>query len=348
MNFNFIQTRAVIVSMAALLASISTTAMAQSANIGVNAAIKGDVTIQTAEETAKQAVVKDKVYLGQKINAEKLSSLQILLKDETVFTVGPECEMTIDKYVYDPDKNNNSLTANVSKGMFRFMSGNVSKQGAEAVNITTPVGSMGVRGTIVEGLIGKDVFANATREGLITANMAFDPAKATMFILRGPGKNKQGVNRKGEITITSGTHTVTVKGSNKGVFIPSPGAKPIVFTPSLTTYKNFSDQLRTKPTNSRSYSAFEFNQNFDLSKAAIAGGGAKTQIKTNPTLTDTVPKTTGSTPVKPVVTTGGGLSGGTVIIGLGTIAGIGVLINEVTNDDDTSGDDREPETETQE
>lgn len=233
----------------AIVVCLASPAFAQVAEVGVNAAVKGDVTIESQGQAAKQALVKQAVYLGDAINSSKLASLQVLLKDETVFTVGPECELTIDRFVYDPQDNSNSLKASVKKGMFRFMSGNVSKSGPDAVSIDTPVASLGVRGTIVEGLVGRDAIALARSMGLISADMQVDPDGATLFVLRGPGQARKGRDRKGEITVTSGGGSVTLNQSGQAVFVASADAAPTAPTVlPEDAFDLFNDRLRTAPT----------------------------------------------------------------------------------------------------
>ncbi len=226
--------------------------------IGVNSAVKGDVTIQSHAQIAKQALVKDPLFLGDKVTTAQDSSLQVLLKDQTVFTIGSDCALTIDKYVYDPNKSNNSLSATVSKGMFRFMSGNISQSGPDAVTIDTPVASMGVRGTMVEGLVGADAIAHVIKNGLISPDTKVDSNGATLFVLRGPGQRSQARNQKGEISITSAGETVTLNRSGFAVFVASadtPPSEPFELQASI--FNAFNTTLRTKPTGGASFEPFE-------------------------------------------------------------------------------------------
>ena len=111
------------VSSSALLAfSVVNPAFALSEAIGINSAVKGNVLVQSGNQNAKQAVVKDDVLLGDAITSALDSSLQVLLKDETIFTVGPDCELIIDKFVYDPSKITNNMGATVSKGCLLYTS----------------------------------------------------------------------------------------------------------------------------------------------------------------------------------------------------------------------------------
>ena len=232
-------------------------AMASNTEIGVNAAVKGDVTIQSGEQRAKQAVVTKPVLLGDVVNSNKVGSLQVLLKDQTMFTVGPDCNLTIDKFVYDPDKNSNALTASVKKGMFRFMSGNISKSGPDSVSVNTPIASMGVRGTMAEGLIGMEAIDMARNAGVITSNTKVDPINASLFVLRGPGRKNSSKNKRGKISVTSAGETVTVKKSGMAVFVAdksTPPSQPFMLLDA--DLDKFHSKLRTAPTSQQSYKPF--------------------------------------------------------------------------------------------
>ncbi len=239
------------------LLTFSNTAFAAGEVIGVNSAVKGNVTVQMSGQSAQQAAVRDSIRIGDEVNSAHSSSLQVLLKDQTTFTVGADCVLTIDKFVYNPATSANAMTASVAKGMFRFMSGNISKSNPNSVTIDTPVASMGVRGTMVEGLVGSDAIRYAIAQGLIDANTKVDRDGATLFILRGPGRGRSGKNRKGEISVTSGGQTVTVRRAGSMVFVPSRDASPLeVGFVSDTLLEVFSNTLRTKPVGSASYKPF--------------------------------------------------------------------------------------------
>ena len=230
--------------------------------IGINSAVKGDVSVLTEGQlAAAEAVVQDPIHIGDEINSKHLSSLQVLLKDQTVFTVGPDCLLTIDKYVYDPSTKKNKMAASVAKGMFRFMSGNISKSGAGAVSIDTPVASMGVRGTMVEGIVGEEAIQYALEAGLIDENDIVDRQGATLFFLRGPGRRNSGVNKRGEISVTSGGETVNVRKSGSIVFVANKDASPIEqgFVPDALI-EVFMNRLSTKPVGRNSFKPFKLDK----------------------------------------------------------------------------------------
>ncbi len=243
---------------AALLLSTSGAYAAE--QVGINAAVKGKVTIQSGASQAQQAEIKKPVFLGDEVNSERKSALQVLLKDQSVFTVGPQCALTIDKFVYDPSKNNNQISANVKKGMFRFMSGKVSKSNPDDVAINTPVASMGIRGTIVEGLVGAEAVAYAIDAGIITAATSTDQNGATLVMLRGPGRANTGNDRRGMIEITAGGRTARLNNAGMGAFVPDANSAPIVINQvSDEVFEKFSELLRTRPNMAQTYQPFTFD-----------------------------------------------------------------------------------------
>lgn len=246
-------------------------AHAAAEQVGVNAAVKGNVTIQSGAEQAQQAQIKEPVFLGDEVNSERKSALQVLLKDQSVFTVGPLCALTIDKFVYDPSKNNNQLSANVKKGMFRFMSGKVSKSNPDSVGIKTPVASMGIRGTIVEGLVGPDAITYAQSMGLISASTQVDLTGATFVVLRGPGAANRGKDRRGLIEIESGGKTARLTRSGMGAFVPNANAEPIIIAQvSDAVFEDFSALLRTRPNAGPGYAPFSYDA--DIRTGVSVGG----------------------------------------------------------------------------
>lgn len=140
----------------ALTLSLSTAMAAEF--IGVTAALKGEVLrLASTEPSASIGALSsgEKIFLGDDIKVGETGRLQVLLVDETVFTLGAGAEMTIDKFVYDPNQTN-ELAANIKKGAFRFVSGKVAKAGKDAMKVSVPGATIAVRGTQVAGQASED------------------------------------------------------------------------------------------------------------------------------------------------------------------------------------------------
>jgi hypothetical protein len=227
---------------------------AQETEIGVNAAVRNEVTLQSSSGDVREAIVKGDVYLGDQVESGPAAALQILLKDQTVFTVGPNCSMTIDEFVYDPATANGTLSANIAKGTFRFMSGKIASN-PNNVKLNSPVATMGVRGTMIEGVVGQGAVDLAKSEGLIDDGVGVDPDNALLVVLRGPGRDNQGTNKRGELDVITSVGTKRLDEPGQAAFVPSAGSSVYgPFTLSVEAMDVFASQLRTAPTGDSSSS----------------------------------------------------------------------------------------------
>jgi hypothetical protein len=91
--------------------------------------------------------------MGDKIETGTEGQLQILLLDQTVFTLGPMSSITVDEFVYDPSNDEGKVKASVMKGIFRVVSGKVAHKKPENMSVDLPAGTIGFRGTNVAGII---------------------------------------------------------------------------------------------------------------------------------------------------------------------------------------------------
>tara|TARA_A100001515_G_scaffold20580_1_gene15362 strand:+ start:27332 stop:31747 length:4416 start_codon:yes stop_codon:yes gene_type:complete len=98
----------------------------------------------------------DLIYLNDVIDA-KDGSVGVAFKDDSSISVDPGAKMVIDDFVYDPaEPTTGSMNANIITGNFSFISGQIAKTGNDAMQVTTPVLTIGVRGTNVAGKANQD------------------------------------------------------------------------------------------------------------------------------------------------------------------------------------------------
>jgi hypothetical protein len=115
--------------------------------IGAAAAIHGAV-YRVASDGRQEPITSGmQVSLNDHIVTGPGGHMQILLLDETVFTVGPDSDMTLDEFVYDPSTSAGKVTARITKGIFRFVTGKVARIDPEHMKVKLPVGTIGIRGT---------------------------------------------------------------------------------------------------------------------------------------------------------------------------------------------------------
>lgn len=120
--------------------------------IGQAIAIKNDVTAAFAND--RRLLAKDDPVRQEEVIEVGENSLgELKFKDDTKLALGPGSRMTLDKFVYDPEKTNGSIVVNLLKGTFRFITGLAEKP---SYQIKTPSASISVRGTIFDVYIRPD------------------------------------------------------------------------------------------------------------------------------------------------------------------------------------------------
>ena len=208
MTFNRLLLGVATISVASLSPSIAPAAPGDQA--GVIAAQRGGVVrvAYSASSAKRQRGVGENVTTGQKVLLGDVivtggkGRLQMLLLDQTMFTIGPNSRMTIDQFVYNPRTGNGKLTATVSKGFFRFISGKIAAKNPSNVKIKTRVATLSIRGTSIFGYIAP-------------VRRAFLPGgTAAYFGLIGPGARGE---RPGAFTATSADGKQTVNITKPGV-----------------------------------------------------------------------------------------------------------------------------------
>ena len=125
---------------------------------GVVAFTSGDIRISYQDESGevigRSAGIGDPIYLNDEIATGPDTNLQILLKDQTVFTIGPDSIIIFDEFVYDPaDAETSSLSATITKGTFKFISGKIASQKPDNVALNLPNATASIRGTTVAGRV---------------------------------------------------------------------------------------------------------------------------------------------------------------------------------------------------
>jgi hypothetical protein len=214
-------------ALTAALSLAAEPALAQQNMAGVAAAVRNKVEVRSAAtRKVHAAVLRERLYMADQVQTGAGSQLQMLLLDRTIFTVGANARVTIDRFVYDPAANSRSVAVNVAHGAFRFMSGRALGKPSGAVSVRTPVAAIGVRGTIFEGVVGEDAIAIAEDEPAV-GRVKADKGEASLIVLRGPGPRTQGDTVAGAIDVTVGDRIVPIQGTDLALYVPRAGAPPI-------------------------------------------------------------------------------------------------------------------------
>lgn len=199
------------------------------AKIGVIAAVSGKVELVSRGTEAGRVVGSgEAIYANDVIKTGPDASLQIMLKDQSVFTVGKNSSVRINEFNFDPMTGDGTIEAEVLDGVFKFVTGQIAKKKPENMNIKLPSGVMGVRGTI----------------GLVQANGL---AKSSTSVLLGPGKNTNTNARVGALVLSNndaGGNTKSVRIDRPGFGSKmAPGVPPNVFKVPASELKVMTDAV---------------------------------------------------------------------------------------------------------
>ncbi|TPW21260.1 MAG: hypothetical protein FD126_866 [Elusimicrobia bacterium] len=197
-------------------------ATAQTPRIGAAGAVSGNVSAG-AGSSRRALKSGSEVFHKDSVTTDAKGRLQVMLLDQTVFTVGPDSNIVLDEFIYDPFTDTGKVTAQVTKGVFRFVTGKVAGKKPADMKIKIPAGTIGIRGTFGAGSVG----ANGD----------------TLVGLLGPGSDNNGDERVGGLDIDTGSDSQSLDEPGTGVTVKSDGdvSEPFTLTPEQTAALNAGD-----------------------------------------------------------------------------------------------------------
>ena len=113
--------------------------------VGVSSAVNPEASGAPPGQAARRLVIGQEVVFNERITTQEAGQTQLLFLDESSMTVGPNSDLTIDQFVYDPRTGTGKLAMTTTKGLLRFVGGKLSKQD-EAVTMRTNSATLAVRG----------------------------------------------------------------------------------------------------------------------------------------------------------------------------------------------------------
>ncbi len=96
---------------------------------------------------AVSARVGTPIQMGSQLKTGHDGRLGVTFKDNTVMSFGPNTEVTVDEYLYEPGKDRLKFGTSMTKGSLQVISGVIAKLKPQAVSMKTPAAVIGCRGT---------------------------------------------------------------------------------------------------------------------------------------------------------------------------------------------------------
>ncbi len=144
---------AVAAALGALLMLVVGVTSGKAEKVGVAAAVNPDAFSSLSGAPNRQLSIGKSIFYNERIETTSSGLVQVLLVDGSTFTVGPGSDLVIDRFVYNPKKKSGEVVATFSKGAMRFVGGKLSKND-NGVTVKTPLGSLSIRGGIVQAAFG--------------------------------------------------------------------------------------------------------------------------------------------------------------------------------------------------
>ncbi len=132
------------------------TAMNDATPVGEAHEVSGHATVTHTDGTKETIVKGTHIFEGDVIETDAKGAVNIQFADESSFAVSNNAKMAIDEFVFDTTTNGGENKFSVLRGLFVYTSGLVGREDPDDVHINTPVGSIGIRGTIITGDIPAD------------------------------------------------------------------------------------------------------------------------------------------------------------------------------------------------
>ena len=123
--------------------------------VGVLAASAGVVQLKSAGTASfKEIAPGAPIYLYDEIMTGRDTRAQILMRDETTFSIGENTELVIDEFIFNPEDHAKGLIkADFKTGVFRFISGRIAKANPANMEVKAGNAVIAIRGTEVIGTI---------------------------------------------------------------------------------------------------------------------------------------------------------------------------------------------------
>jgi len=118
--------------------------------IGLITGLEGPVVVTDAAGTARNVKIQSRIFLNDTVVTGAKAKLEIMFIDDTRFSLGENSEMTLDEYVYNPDKKTgNKFGAKLKQGIFHTITGKIPMTDPDGFKVKTSRSTIGIRGCVL-------------------------------------------------------------------------------------------------------------------------------------------------------------------------------------------------------
>lgn len=129
-----------------ILLGMPNMASAADTRIGVVKNVQGSAFIERSRETIS-VKVGERLFEKDVIITSEKSSMGLILRDNSVMSIGPNTRVILSEFRFEPAEKNLSFLTRIKKGTLTYLTGLMAKMNRNAVKFETPSAVCGVRGT---------------------------------------------------------------------------------------------------------------------------------------------------------------------------------------------------------
>jgi hypothetical protein len=104
--------------------------------------------------SARDLYFNEDVFAGETVATPANGSTKLRFRDRTELQIGANSSVVLDRFVYDPGARTGDAAIKFGKGIFRFVTGDITNK--DAVKLTTPTASLTIRGTDLKIFVDAD------------------------------------------------------------------------------------------------------------------------------------------------------------------------------------------------
>jgi FecR protein len=131
--------------------ALPATAMADQMRVGIAATVVEDVRASLGNQAPQPVVVGEDVFFDERVITTTDARAVVQFRDRSTLDIGPDATVVIDRSVFNPVESDSEKVITVVKGAFRFVSGVSTK--TSDTEVRTPAGTLGIRGSVIVGLV---------------------------------------------------------------------------------------------------------------------------------------------------------------------------------------------------
>jgi hypothetical protein len=146
------------------------------ARVGEAVIIQNEV-VRVGASASTQINVGDGLLRDEVVRTGDASAARLVMADNTNLSLGPSATIKLDRTVFNDEHSYREIAVRLTTGAFRFVTGNSEKT---AYKITTPLASIGVRGTVLDILSQRGQTTVVLQEGMsIVCTLSFQCIQLT-------------------------------------------------------------------------------------------------------------------------------------------------------------------------